>query len=376
MIPLAFGARFKPVSGQRAATANFIPWSGYWWPMEDGELVLGWDDDNGRKVWTPAEVEKFDKCLTSKSKKCQTLIKQYTQNKGVMLSPLMKFDYFVYKLNKKKETQGRVIYKDDFTHASKWELDYHYIGNNINHRHWESKHFAGKCIGWAMSTYDFIEPIRERRLEGIYFRPADIKGILASLYNGSQFFMNGLAFGTEHREATATPESYADIYPQDFIKALKASIDQGKMLEADLDPDFGVWNYPIYSYEIKYTWYSRHRARVKIKIYFADDEVEIDDIFSTNPNRPDIKNKEYTATLYLPKNWNGDLANATGGKWTGNSVDDHPDSVVYGLEPNWRNEILEYITTDMNQEVNFPIMQVDFYSKKPFVDMLLKRYYR
>jgi len=72
--------------------------------------------------------------------------------------------------------------------------------------------------------------------------------MLAAIYNGAQFFVPadqvvGHAFHFVPGEDS--PEYREDVYPQDFVKALLATIAQGQMLEGDLEPDDGVWNYSI-----------------------------------------------------------------------------------------------------------------------------------
>ncbi len=61
-----------------------IPWSGFWWPMRDGILALGWEDGDGRKSWTPKEVLKIDECLSESSVECVRLIEKVTVDEGIV----------------------------------------------------------------------------------------------------------------------------------------------------------------------------------------------------------------------------------------------------------------------------------------------------
>jgi hypothetical protein len=363
-----------------AAQATRIPWSGYWWSMEKGELVLGWEDDDGRYVWTEDEVRSFDECLGDHGEACTDLLDFMTGDKGRHLSPLMKFDLYVQKAL--DDTYGRgEAPADEYTHASRWELDHHYIGDNRDHRFWDSRGYAGKCIGWALSTIDWDEPTEEVILRGIVFKPADIKGILAAIYNGAQFFVpEDQVLGNEYRDSGDhhRDDYYEDVYPHDFVRALQETIGQGKILEGDLDPGDGVWNYPIYRYEMSWTKESSTLVSVNARIFYANDEVEIDEVFSKNPARPDLLSRDLTFELDVTSRWRGDLAKAKGGRWTGESVDKHPDALIMGLEDYWREDIYEYEDTNMDQEVNFELIKsVDVDGGwGPIVDTLLEDYYR
>jgi hypothetical protein len=366
-------------AGTRDGEADQTPWSGFWWPMKGGDLVRGWDDGKGRKRWTKAEVLAFDNCLGSTTTRCQERMAEAAEDNGRSLSPLMKFDLYVAQMI--EEEHGEDAEPWMYSHASKWEIDNHYIGNNTDHRFWDSRGFAGKCIGWALSTMFYDEPLKDVKIDGIAFRPADIKGILAAVFNGAQFFIpEGMAFGTEYRDDlelsdAAKKKAYDDVKPNEFVKALMLTIDKGGMLEADLDPGDGVWNYPIFKYELEYKRRSRARLEVTTTIHYADDEVEADEVFSTNRSRPDLKKRTYTFDLNVPSNWDGDLMKATGGKWTGQSVDNHPDVVLLGVEDFWLEEIYEYEDTEMNLELNFPLLILDTNGDRAVVLDLLDRYY-
>jgi len=264
-----------------------------------------------------------------------------------------------------------------YSHAAKRELEIHYIGDNKNHPHYNSRGFAGKCIGWALSTFDYKEPTKTKKIMGIEFEPADIKGLLAAIYNGAQFFVpNNKVVGLEYRGQGKRSKAYKDVNPIDFIKALRATIGKGKILEADLDPDIGVWNYPIFQYEMKWERTNATKVEVDIKIWFANDEVQIDDVFSNRRGeREDFKTRSYTIELKVPKDWNKKLESAISGKWTKESINNHPDALILGMEQGWQETILDYIDSEMEAEVNFELLKShdEFES---VVYELLKTYYK
>ena len=368
-----------PANTILAAQAKLTPWSGYWWSMQNGELVLGWSSATGRKVWTPAEVMAFDACLESTAPTCKAMMDGHTADKGKRLSPLMKFDLWVRRWLEAKNGVGGSA-STMYTHAARWELEHHYIGDDADHPHAGSAGYAGKCIGWALANFDWAEPTADKALLGVGFEPADIKGILASIYNGAQFFVpDEMWMGNpfHDNEDSNSAAYYEDVYPHDFVRALVQTIGKGNMLEGDLEPGDGVWNYPIYKYELRPATPKDGKVAVSATIGYADDEVGLDAVFSTNAARPDLKSRVLTFELDLPASANGDLTKATGGRWTGESVDTHPDALILGLEPNWRVEIQDYKNTQMNQEVNFPLIKRLKVGATwvPIVDQLLADYY-
>lgn len=362
-------------SGKESAKSKELPWGGYWWSMRNGEVVLGWESED-RIIWSEDQIKIFDACLDSKEEYCDVVMPIFTKFNGKLLSPLMKYDLYIKRLVEKtygKEEAPLHLY----SHAAIKELEIHYIGDNENHPNFEFAGFSGKCIGWALSTFDYKEPTKTKKILDINFEPADIKGILATVYNGAQFFIpDNLVMGTEYRGEGKNSKAYKDVYPLDFIKALRQTIGKGKLLEADLDPDRGVWNYPIFAYDMTWTEPTDNKVKVKIKIQFANDEVNIDDVFSNQRGRrKDFKSRTYTLTATVPNNWDGDIASAKSAKWTGKSIHNHPDALILGMEDFWKETILDYGGSEMEQEVNFELLK----SENGFdllVDDLLKTYYK
>ena len=380
-------------SGQASAEATRIPWSGYWWSMEEGELVLGWDNEaHGRRRWSEAEVRAFDRCLAGYGRTCRQRIAEMAGTDGSALSPLMKFDLYVRRTLAWIHGEGEAP-ASAYSHAALWELRHHYIGTNREHRFWASRNYAGKCIGWALATFDYDEPTQAAVLQGVQFQPGDIKGVLSAIYNGAQFFVpDDKVVGQEYHEGGGrdTPERYADVLPQDFLRALAETIDRGTFLEADMDPGDGVWNYPIYKYDLKWKRRSPGRVAGSVKVFYADDEVDRDEVFSTRRTRDDLLSRKLGFVLEVPPDWDGDLTGATGGRWTGASKDQHPDAVILGLEAGWRQAVYEYRHTAMNTELNFELIKradedaveedpgewPETVDSVPYVDVLLADYYR
>jgi hypothetical protein len=360
-------------AAQMKATVNNGNWGGYWWSMLRGETVMGWSDGAGRKEWSEMDVKRFSKCLENWVKTCEP----FAQNKAQSLSPLMKFDLYVKKL---LDRAYEVVPVTQLAKTSDNELKIHYIGDNTGHPHWDSQGYAGKCIGWALASIDYSEPNQDKELEGILFKPADIKAILSTLYNGGQFFVpDQYVVGEAFRDAYGTDKEFEDVLPREFILALQETIGvRKKALVADLDPYDGVWNHPVFGYEIKIVKQTATQIDGSLTIQYANDQVGIDEVFSTSTKREDHLTRKLKFKATIPAKWNGDFKKVTKSSWVGESVDLHPDSLVLGLEKNWRKEILKYKNTDMKKEVNFQLLKNINLGNgwESAVDHLLKRYYK
>lgn len=362
------------------ASARITSWSGYYWDMLDAPLARGWSS-GPRKLWSATDVRAFDACIASYTTTCKNLIASMAGTNGEKLSPLMKFDFMVRK--QLEATYGAAgAPASMYAHAAIWEIDNHYIGTNTSHRYWDSRGYAGKCIGWALSNFDYAEPTKTKVINGVSFTPADIKGFLASIYNGAQFFIpEDKVIGNEFHDNPGSDSQafYDDVGPHEFVKALFATIGKGTLLEGDLEPGDGVWNYPIHAYKLTIKSQSATKATVDATIKYANDEVDYDLVVTTNPARPDLLSRTLSFELTLPTGWNGDLSKATGGRWLGNSVDTHPDVLILGIEEGWRKTIYDYRNTDMNTEVNFPLLkraQLNGAAWTPIIDDVLAKYYQ
>jgi hypothetical protein len=108
--------------------ADYIPWSGYWWPFTRGGLVTG-NDYRG----TPAPLQKYDLAVS-----------------GITNGPATQYGLNSY-------------YDSD---AERWE---------------------GMCFAWSAAAILEAEPDKPGIYEGTRFRVGDKKGILTAAYNGTLF---------------------------------------------------------------------------------------------------------------------------------------------------------------------------------------------
>lgn len=363
------------------------PWGGYWWSMARGELVTGWDDGKGRKIWTPGNIKQFDKCLDSYSKDCVDLFKNIAKEGGKHFSPMMKFDYFVRVFNEKRYGKNNGL-KGEYSHAALWELNNAYIGDNDAHPLWEVRGFAGKCIGWSLSTIDFDEPTKDKMIEGINFRPADIKGFLASYYNMAKYFVNDeLAVGVPITlYPPMKPDEYkkarADVTPKQLISVLQETVKQGKTIVADMDPTEGAWNHPIYKYDLKWKFKSKTKISGSLKVFYPTDEIDLDDVFSTSSPRKDLLDRTLNFEISVPASFEGDFASLeTDGEWLGDSKDQHPDALITGIEKGWQEKYYKEKLSnykDIAADINPPLYKryKEGNKWKPLLTKILDSYYK
>ncbi len=376
LIPLYSHAQIKS-SGKAAKT----PWGGTWWSMRKGELALGWYNNvDGRVQNDKSFALEFDKCISDTAKKCTNLFNELNKEKGKTLSPTMKFDLWVK--NQVDAAYGVGNYPNMYSRATKNELEIHYIDNNPSHRHYEASGFAGKCTGWSLSAMEYAEPTKTKTINGVTFTPTDIKGILAAIHYAGQFFVpDQMYLGNAYRAEGPdhNQKFYDDPDPHLLINALEKHIKKDKkMIVADMDPSPGVWNHPVYAYELVLKEAKGTKVEGTLTLRYANDEVGIDDVFSTQTKRTDLLERALTLELTVPADWDKKIEKVKSSKWTGASKDKHPDSIILGLESGWRSKVYEYKNTEMKLEVNFQIIKkVNLGSGyKVIVDELLKKYYQ
>jgi hypothetical protein len=161
----------------------------------------------------------------------------------------------------------------------------------------------GLCGYWARAAcYEHIDILPSSE-NNIIFRVGDKKGLLTLAHNSDV---------SEYAQG-AQPEEFHS-WLLNYIR------DQKKAFVADLDAGEQVWSYPIYKYDMTSS-VTGDVESVWVKVYYADDFVE-----------PDYRGTQVrTATYTYDLTLNGAGA-ITGGEWTGNSIDDHPDVLMFSVD--------------------------------------------
>jgi hypothetical protein len=189
------------------------PWSGYWWPLSEGELIFGYNSD---------------------------------------VPPLQKYDQVAYG-----------YYPGPATYES--------YNNELNYSSGAGSWF-GLCNGWSAAAIMTNEPTSPNTVQGVTFNVGDCKGLLSEAwYNTSG---DGLWWGSRYDGNAG--DDLQDLYPDELWGILFDYVGQGTPIVFDLSADEQVWNYPIYDYDISCTdvgggWYD-----CSMYIEGADDGVHPD----------------------------------------------------------------------------------------------------
>lgn len=345
-------------AGTFKGQASFVPWSGTWWPMKDGQLAKGW---NGHQTYTYNASTKTFKFNANVA----------TNN----LSPLAKYDKYVGNSPENGAAMLELMGDGDFMHHVFGDLKKQYDEDDVDYSWW------GHCNGWAAAAALEDEPVTSVEKNGIRFEVADLKGLLTESYFGVVSSFSGSRYNKPSASATEsftkakdllakisnnppaasvyrawyekafsttldqdyTPaaykgvleyyikyynekyvQAYEDIRPDVFHKILTQVIGQQKQVVVfDITASEAVWNYPAYAYETtlvdqgtkKIDGYTRRVFAVTTKVSYGDDGVS-ESILGTN-----TFTKTYTYELYTTPYYR----KLKGGKWTGASVDNHPD---------------------------------------------------
>lgn len=253
------GAAGRAAAASDGGTAQFVPWSGYWWPVKEGR----------------------------------------------MLGPLTKYD---------RITGSK---------AASWEAWYRPPGTGG--RWW------GYCHAWSAASLLEAEPRSWRSVPipggSVTLGVGDQKGLLTIAHDNDPAHI----YGT--RYAGKLGDDFHDIYPDVLWKYLRLYVkQQGVPLIIDASPGTQVWNYPVYSYQVKYQPADGGKYQAWMKLLMADDAVSPGFVGTK------VKAKAYLFTFKAQ----GGAVVAGSGRWAGVSVKDHPDFAWYPLFPRPRNPYVSY----------------------------------
>jgi hypothetical protein len=261
------------------AAADHIPWSGYWWPIAKGELLVS----------------------------------------------LGKYDALAGK------------------RAMWWELENHPPGPL-------AKPWHGYCHGWAAASVLEPEPTRQRAVTvggaSHVLEVADLK----ALYSACHAYDPGSKYGD--RFGDGENDDPQDMAPDLLWQTLRTFIRDRRMpLIFDLDPAPEVWNYPVFAYRIEYHPQGSVGGRYAgtLKLWAADDSVP----------------PEYVGTMPYVQTYTfeflmRDQAIVQGsGRWTGPSVQNHPDfawypEAVQPENPELNYEVVQKIVKDGSVDTSSP----------------------
>ena len=207
--------------------------------------------------------------------------------------------------------------------------------------------WAGLCDAWSAASILEPEPVAPAgRIDGIRFTTGDLKALVIKSYENVKDLRK---FGQRYNGERG--DDYDDISPDQFHRVLQHELfEEGRPFIMDVNPGIEVWNFPVYKAHIQITAdpHDAHVMHVDAQLTTASPFVDPDYVGTFPVSR------EYTYDLYGIRQADGSFE-VRAGKWTGHSMDDHPDflTVLPNRKPEHfsRNDQIktEYVETLMEK---------------------------
>ena len=204
----------------------------------------------------------------------------------------------------------------------------------------------GLCDGRSFASVAKMEPRLGETVKGIYFSPADLKGILTVAHSGfsPESGSEVVQYGTTYSRSFETDGTYQDVSPIVMHKVAEEII--GKKRESlVVNETIGqVWNAPMYAYE-----YSVQEDKNNSNAFLVNASPRLVAYRPKETDEPtsrrDMEMKEYNYRFYVDKQ--DKIFEKEGyenpqkgkkmkiiqkfrviaGEWIGDSIVDHPDNV-------------------------------------------------
>lgn len=224
------------------------------------------------------------------------------------------------------------------TSAYRWEV--------TNSEEYKTTSWAGHCNGVAASGIMEEEPVRSVTYNGVTFSIADIKALLAEMWQGSGWIIGdkcNLKNPTYNNYGRIEEPECRDLNPATFHIAITNFLGLfGKALILDIDNSDAVWNYPAYEYKYEeIRWYTVTEAA---NILHRGDGTS----YTYNLDAVDIVHVRMTLMFagagkrvydyFLELDLEG---MAIGGEWYRGSKKNHPDFIWRPQDPKAYNPFLD-----------------------------------
>lgn len=279
---------------------GFEPWAGAWWPLKDGELVLGFDDrptisERIREAIDPIkldldklseELRDMDRSDEAYEEKVQT----YRDKQKEVTDLLVEFYNGIQQdIDGGQLTvqEGKLVHTDGWEYEidlmspmDKFALVQQLEGNNYPNPWflpaWEllnsyrpgGDSWWGHCNGWAAAAILTHEP-RESKVVtvdgvAITFETADLKGLLTESHYSTQSSFYGARYNGED-------DDLSDLSPAAFQRIVDFYIRQQEVpLVFDTTASEAVWNFPAYAVNLDMTETTADGALEMVDINTAD----------------------------------------------------------------------------------------------------------
>lgn len=181
-----------------------------------------------------------------------------------------------------------------------------------------SANWSGLCHAWAMASIVHPEPTKKIYKNGYYFTPGDQKALILKSYeNMSGFTAHGQRFDG------GPFDLYEDMYPDQLHKVVQVFLRDKKLpFLMDYDPSYPVWTVPVYKAKVVISEINSTSVKVSMWLTYASSFVDSPEYIGT---KSVTKVYRYLLTGSYD---NQKVFTATGGKWTDESIVDHPDYII------------------------------------------------
>lgn len=168
------------------------PWSGYWYPFRSADMFDGQNSASFASGETP--LEQFDRLLSAQGR-----------------------------------TPGAAAWEAAKQKSSSWETS------------------DGFCDAWSTAAILTPEPRKAVTIGDVTFSPAQIKALLVQTYTN---FPKD-RFGLPYRGYIDTDGLAQDLRPEAFHLLMVNMLKAGQTPIVDTDPNFPIWNMPLFRYDWK-----------------------------------------------------------------------------------------------------------------------------
>ena len=259
----------------------------------------------------------------------------------------------------------------------------------VRHHNDKSRNWVGHCNGFASAAQRHAEPRQGVVRNGVSFTAADVKALLAEIYQHAQIkILGGRRCNSAHISETVLEHSGGSYCPQGYapytvteasgVQHLKCIANKpnrtvSELLGACEDVNAGtfhlaitnwvgrrkqsiifdkevynqVWNYPIQGYRITESRYLSHQEAVAMilpwagqggypfnraatRFYFVRMDMYYSDVHDDHERIFQLKTATQTYTYILELD---SLGKIIGGEWTAQSYDSHPDFLWVAIAP-------------------------------------------
>ena len=270
-----------------AAYEGYRPWAGYWWPLTDGELVLGhtgeptFSDriqdqveplhttmDEQKKKYEDAETDEEREAASNayhdaRNELVELLRSYYDHIQNGLHGGTIRIENNVLIKDRTADDTAWYYPLNQLSPMDKWAVVEHLRGfeggNPFYVGAWEylnsyspaGESWWGHCNGWAAASILTKEPREARavRVGGqlVQFSVADQKGLLTEMH----YSTDARLFGTRYN---GEDDDVSDLSPADFHRVMGFYLDQqGVPVVLDTTATEEVWNFPAWHVDVALT---------------------------------------------------------------------------------------------------------------------------